>query len=215
MSDKKSTIKKVNELDYSQEFEINQLHADRDFIEFQRKKLKEMHPNAKPEDIDRQIANIVARNNSIDLIIDGIAKHFNFDIKEEDLKEFADRIKNNVLNDVNQNMSNDTMKKMVQNEETLKNIALSTLKRSLLYKELAKLWDIRVSDEEVKTSLDNYYAATNMPIRDILNDKAKFESVREIMLNEKIGNELLHRFRVKFNLPQPPKNSQKNNNNNS
>ena len=39
-----------------------------------------------------------------------------------------------------------------------------------------------------------------------LNDKAKFESVRDIMLNEKIGNELLHRFRVKFNLPEPPKN---------
>lgn len=214
MSDTKSTIKKLNELDYGQEFEIKQLHADKDFIEFQRKKLKEMRPNAKPEDIDRQIANIVARNNSIDLIIDGISKHFQFNINDEDLKAFAERIKNNVLNDVQQNMSNDTMKNMVKNEETLKNIALSTLKRNLLFKELAKLWDVRVSDEEVKTSLDNYYAATNMPIRDILNDKAKFESVRDIMLNEKIGNELLHRFRIKFNLPEPPKKPDNSKNNN-
>jgi FKBP-type peptidyl-prolyl cis-trans isomerase (trigger factor) len=98
-----------------------------------------MRPNAKPEDIDRQIANIVARNNSIDLIIDGISKYFQFNINDEDLKDFAERIKNNVLNDVEQNMSNDTMKNMVKNEETLKNIALSTLKRNLLFKELAKL----------------------------------------------------------------------------
>ena len=206
MSYIKSTIKKLNELDYGQEFEIKQLHADKNFIEFQRKKLKEIHPNAKPEDIDRQIANIVARNNSIDLIIEGISKHFEFIINDEDLRAFAKRIKNNVLNDVDQNMSNDTMKNMVKNDEVLKNIATSTLKRNLLFKELAKLWDVRVSDEEVKTSLDNYYAATNMPIRDILNDKAKFESVRDIMLNEKIGNELFHRFRVKFNLPESPKN---------
>ena len=214
MSDIKSTIKKLNELDYGQEFEIKQLHADKDFIEFQRKKLKEIHPNAKPEDIDRQIANIVARNNSIDLIIEGISKHFEFIINDEDLRAFAKRIKNNVLNDVDQNMSNDTMKNMVKNDEVLKNIATSTLKRSLLFKELAKLWDVRVSDEEAKASLDKYYAATNMPIRDILNDKTKFESVRDIMLNEKIGNELLHRFRVKFNLPQPPKNPENSKNNN-
>ena len=214
MSDIKSTIKKLNELDYGQEFEIKQLHADKDFIEFQRKKLKEIHPNAKPEDIDRQIANIVARNNSIDLIIEGISKHFEFVINDEDLKDFAKRIKNNVLNDVDQNMSNDTMKNMVKNDELLKNIAKSTLKRSLLFNELAKLWDVRVSDEEVKASLDKYYAATNMPIRDILNDKTKFESVRDIMLNEKIGNELLHRFRVKFNLPQPQKNPENSKNNN-
>lgn len=213
MSDIKSTIKKLNELDYGQEFEIKQLHADKDFIEFQRKKLKEIHPNVKPEDIDRQIANIVARNNSIDLIIEGISKHFEFIINDEDLRAFAKRIKNNVLNDVDQNMSNDTMKNMVKNDEVLKNIATSTLKRNLLFKELAKLWDVRVSDEEVKASLDKYYAATNMPIRDILNDKTKFESVRDIMLNEKIGNELLHRFRVKFNLPQPPKNTENSKNN--
>lgn len=200
----KSTIKRNSELNYSQEFEISQLHADKNYVEFQRKKLKEIMPNASVEDIDRRIANIIARNNSVDLIIAGIYKHFDINIDNDDVKTFAERIKNNVLNDKNGNLSNDTMKKMVEDDKTLQNIATSTLKRNLLFNELAALWDIRITDDDVKKSLDNYYQRTNSPIRDILNDKNKFESVRQIMLNERISIELLNRFKVKFNFPKQP-----------
>ena len=200
----KSKIKRNSEIDYNQEFEITQLHADKDFIEYQRSKFKEIMPNASDTEIEKQIANLVARNNSIDLIIDGIYKYFDITIVDDDVKAFADRIKNNVLNDKQGNISNDTMKKMVADDKTLQNIAVSTLKRNLLFNELATLWDIRITDEDVKKSLDNYYQKTNMPIRDILNDKNKFESVRQIMLNERIGIELLRRFKVNFNFPKKP-----------
>ncbi len=200
----KSTIKRNSELNYSQEFEISQLHADKSYVDFQRKKLKEIMPNASEADIDKRIANIIARNNSVDLIIDGIYKHFDINIDNDDVKAFADRIKNNVLNDKNGNLSNDTMKKMVQDDKTLQNIATSTLKRNLLFNELAALWDIRITDDDVKKSLDNYYQKTNTPIRDILNDKNKFESVRQIMLNERISIEILNRFKVNFNFPKQP-----------
>jgi len=135
----KSTIKRNSELNYNQEFEISQLHADKNYVEFQRKKLKEIMPNASVEDIDRRIANIIARNNSVDLIIGGIYKHFDINIDNDDVKTFAERIKNNVLNDKNGNLSNDTMKKMVEDDKTLQNIATSTLKRNLLFNELAAL----------------------------------------------------------------------------
>ncbi|MBP5256918.1 MAG: hypothetical protein J6Y96_01030 [Mycoplasma sp.] len=200
----KSTIKKNSEIDYSQEFELNRLQADKNFVEFQRKKIKEIMPNETAENIDKQVANIVARNNSVDLIIQGIYKHFDININNDDVKSFADRIKNNVLNDKNENMSNETMKKMVSDDKTLQDIATTTLKRNLLFNELAKIWDIRITDQDVKKSLDNYYQKTNMPIRDILNDTNKFESVRQIMLNERIAIELLHRFKVNFNLPKQP-----------
>ena len=93
---------------------------------------------------------------------------------------------------------------MVSDDKTLQDIATTTLKRNLLFNELAKIWDIRITDQDVKKSLDNYYQKTNMPIRDILNDNNKFESVRQIMLNERIAIELLHRFKVNFNLPKQP-----------
>ena len=207
----KSKIKKKCEIDYNQEFEITQLHADKGFIEYQRGKFKEIMPNASEEEIQKQIANLVARNNSVDLIIDGIYKYFDVVIDDDDVKAFAERIKNNVLNDKEGNISNDTMKKMVADDKTLQNIAVSTLKRNLLFNELATLWDIRISDTDVKNSLDNYYQKTNKPIRDILNDKNKFESVRQIMLNERISIELLRRFKVNFNFPKQP-NDKKNNN---
>ena len=100
----KSTIKKNSEIDYSQEFELNRLQADKNFVEFQRKKIKEIMPNETAENIDKQVANIVARNNSVDLIIQGIYKHFDININNDDVKSFADRIKNNVLNNKNENM---------------------------------------------------------------------------------------------------------------
>ena len=200
----KSKIKRNSEIDYNQEFEITQLHADKAFIEYQKSKFKEIMPNASETEIEKQIANLVARNNSVDLIIDGIYKYFDITIDGGDVKAFADRIKNNVLNDKQGNISNDTMKKMVADDKTLQNIAVSTLKRNLLFNELATLWDIRITDEDVKKSLDNYYQKTNMPIRDILNDKNKFESVRQIMLNERISVELLRRFKVNFNFPKKP-----------
>ncbi|MBQ2349519.1 MAG: hypothetical protein II392_01755 [Mycoplasma sp.] len=200
----KSKIKRNSEIDYNQEFEITQLHADKAFIEYQKSKFKEIMPNASETEIEKQITNLVARNNSVDLIIDGIYKYFDITIDDGDVKAFADRIKNNVLNDKQGNISNDTMKKMVADDKTLQNIAVSTLKRNLLFNELATLWDIRITDEDVKKSLDNYYQKTNMPIRDILNDKNKFESVRQIMLNERISIELLRRFKVNFNFPKKP-----------
>ena len=66
------------------------------------------------------------------------------------------------------------------------------------------IWDKKNKKNNKKKSLDNYYQKTNSPIRDILNDKNKFESIRQIMLNERISIELLNRFKVKFNFPKQP-----------
>lgn len=211
MNKLKSKIKKNSEIDYNQEFEITQLHADKGFIEYQRGKFKEIMPNASEAEIEKQITNLIARNNSVDLIIDGIYKYFDIVIDDDDVKAFAERIKNNVLNDKDGNISNDTMKKMVSDDKTLQNIAVSTLKRNLLFDELANLWDIRITDTDVRKSLDNYYQKTNMSIRDILNDKNKFESVRQIMLNERISIELLRRFKVNFNFPKKSDDKKDNN----
>jgi hypothetical protein len=48
--------------------------------------------------------------------------------------------------------------------------------------------------------LNGYYKSTNQPIRELLNNKEKFEKIRTSIFNEKISRELLLRFKVKLNL---------------
>jgi hemerythrin superfamily protein len=51
-----------------------------------------------------------------------------------------------------------------------------------------------VSDQEVNDSLEQYYKFSNQSIRPYKEDKNKFEGIRNVMLEEKISNELIRRF---------------------
>jgi hypothetical protein len=51
--------------------------------------------------------------------------------------------------------------------------------------------------------LENYYKLSNEPIRDYLENKDKFQGIKNMLLHEKIVNEILKRFKFKFNI-QPP-----------
>jgi hypothetical protein len=42
--------------------------------------------------------------------------------------------------------------------------------------------------------LEQYYKFSNEPIRAYKEDKTKFEGIRNVMLEEKIANELIRRF---------------------
>jgi hypothetical protein len=49
---------------------------------------------------------------------------------------------------------------------------------------------------------------SNEPIRDYLENKEKFQGIKEMLLHEKIVNEILKRFKIKFNIQPPPQNQQ-------
>jgi hypothetical protein len=51
-----------------------------------------------------------------------------------------------------------------------------------------------VSDQDVNDSLEQYYKISNQSIRAYKEDKAKFENIRNVMLEEKLANELIRRF---------------------
>jgi hypothetical protein len=66
-----------------------------------------------------------------------------------------------------------------------------------------------VTDDEVRASLDQYYKFSNESIRPFLENKEKFEGIRNVMLEEKTANTLIGKFKHEIKL-DPPTNKEAN-----
>lgn len=193
----KSTGKRSSQFDYNEEFVIKQLNANPNTVHQQEEQLKKMNPNATPEQINRQIMNIVVRENVYNAIMNGIVEYYKFDLNPEEITKYSAKFK-----EMYKEASPEVLNKLTEN----------MLKKTLVYEDLASLWDIRTTDEETTNFLQNYYKQTNNPIRDIMNNKEQFENFKQMIQDEKTTNEILSRFkRIKFDLPKPAQNNSTNN----
>lgn len=184
----KSTAKRTKELEYNKEFVVKQLNANPNVVKQQEEQLKNMNPNAKPEVIQRQVMNLVVRENVFNNVMQGIVEYYDFNLDKDEVAKFEEKMKN-IYKDAK--------------PEVLTKLTENMLKKTLVYEDLSSLWDIRTNDDETKQWLQNYYKATNNPIRDIMNDKEKFDNFRQMIQDEKVTNEILMRFRnIKFDLPK-------------
>lgn len=191
----KSTTKLIKKLDYDEKIVIRQLHADKKILDQHRERLSKLFKNDTPEQINRKITDLVVRDNAFANIMNVVVKSFEFHLDDEDIKNTKELMKKNYPN---------------FNEEQLQAIAEQLVKRDLVFDELAKLWDIFVTDEEVTNSLNDFYRLSNQSIREYLDDKQRFESVRKLILYEKITKEMLSRFKYTLDLEKPtPKKNDK------
>ncbi len=189
----KSTCKLIDKLNYDTKITITQLHADPKVLETHRERLTKIFKKDTKEQIDRKILDLVVRDNAFSAIMNIILKSFEFKIDKEDVQKATEQVKNAFTN---------------LSPEEINKIGEQTVKRDLVFEQLAKLWDIFVTDDEVKESLNNYYKVSNQPIRDYLDDKAKFEAVRKMIQFEKINKEMLTRFKYHLELKRPEKTNQ-------
>lgn len=184
-----SKCKKISDLDYGHSITVTKLVADRNTVENHRKQLQQLYKNETPEQIERRITNIVMRDNAFGNIMgEVIIKSFEFEIDPEELKIAEQKIK-------------ERFKEIP--ETAVKTVAEQSIKRNLVFDELAKIWDIKVSDDEIKNSLNTYYKLSNSPINQILDNKEEFEFVRKMIRDQKITQEIITRFPVKFDLKKP------------
>lgn len=184
-----SKCKKISDLDYSHSVIIDKLVGDRQAIENHRNQLKQLYKNETDEQIERRITNIVMRDNAFGKIMaEVIVKSFEFEIDPKEVEAAEKRIKENFKNIP---------------ENAVHVVAEQAIKRDLVFDELAKLWDMKVSDDEVKNSLNTYYKLSNSPINQILENKEQFEYTRRMIRDQKITQEILTRFPVKFDLKKP------------
>ena len=188
-----STIKQIKDLNYDEKFVIKNLSADKRILEMHRERLSKILKDRKPEEIERQISDMVIRDNAFSMIMESIVKCFEFNMDASEVQKIADSLKTNEFY-------------ASYPAETLTKIADHIIKRDLIFSELARLWDIRVSDNEVNESLNGYYKATNESIRSYLNDKEKFENVRNVIIGEIITQEMLRRFKFTLDLKKPEEN---------
>lgn len=190
-----STIKKIKDLDYNQKFEIKKLFANPDTLETQRNQMKSINPKATPDEVEKRVFNLVVRDNIFNAIMNYIVTCYEFNIDKSEIEKYSERVKVIYKN---------------APAEKINEITEITLKKTLVFSELAKLWDIRTTDEETKNSLQNYYKMTNNPIRDILENKDQFEGYKQMIQDQKITSEIIMRFRnVKIDLPKPDTNKTK------
>ncbi len=187
-----STIKKIKDLDYNQKFEIKKLFANPDTLEVQRNQMKNINPKATSDEVEKKVFNLVVRDNVFNAIMNYIVTCYEFTIDKNEIEKYSERVK--------------TLYKNAPAEK-INEITEVTLKKTLVFSELAKLWDIRTTDEETKNSLQNYYKMTNNPIRDVLENKDQFEGYKQMIQDQKITAEIIMRFRnVKIDLPKPDTN---------
>ena len=191
---RKSTVNQITPLNYDEVFELNELFADKKIIASHREHLSRILKDKSPNEIDKQVSNLIIKDNSFNLIMKNIEKNFEFNLDKDEINAIVLNIKSSPLN-----KKNDTNEKPISDDK-IEMLAKNIIKRDLIFEKLGKLWDIYVTDTEVKNYLNGYYKSTNQPIRELLNNKEKFEKIRLSIFNEKIIRELLLRFKVRLNL---------------
>lgn len=58
-----------------------------------------------------------------------------------------------------------------------------------------------MSDDSVKTALEDFYRETGQPIREYLMDKNKFEGVKKTLVEQIITNRLMNAFKPIYKFP--------------
>ena len=218
----KSTCVLKDKLNYDEVAEIKQLYVTPQVLAMHERRLREIFKNDKPEQIRQKVMDIVARDNAFAAIMQNvIEKAFTFNFDEEEIKNIIEKTKEAIAK------NREEAYKLAPEEEKAKfpkleehpfykmpedqkrNYAMAQIKKQLIFAELAKLWDIFVTDEEVKQQLENFYKFSNKSVRNYLNNPVEFENVRKMIQDEKVTKEILNRFKVKWDLPKPPKAEEK------
>ncbi|MDR3329852.1 MAG: hypothetical protein LBS76_01095 [Mycoplasmataceae bacterium] len=179
MAELKSTIKQLTPLNTDKEIVISSLRADPQMVQMHSKRLTELFKNETPEQINMKLQNIIVRENVFNNIMEEIVRNFETTFDEAELATLNARLKTQFAK---------------YPENTVNEIAEKVIIKTLIFRELAKQWNINVTDEEVNASLESYYKASNQSIRDYKESKDKFEGIRNAIFEEQVTNALLKKF---------------------
>ncbi len=182
----KSTVKRIKDFDFSQEVVITRLQASREMVKFHHDRMKKSFPEMKEEDIWQKINSIVIRDNVFNEAMKKTVTCYEMNINSEDVKQVVENMKK-----ANPNFAQ-------ANEQALSLMAQRSIEKELIFRDLQKLWKIEVSDKEVKDVLQKMYETTNYPIRDIINDPKKIESLKAPILEQKTADTLIGKLKWKL-----------------
>lgn len=197
MSKFKSKITKISNIDYKKTFHIEQLFADPKMLEMHAQRIKQLYPKATDDMVRHQIDQIIIKENSFNMIMQYVVSNFKVDIDKEEFEMFKKRFAQQF------NESDDAK---------LNDISTKLITKGLVFEVIAKEKNIIIDDAQAKQYLDNFYKATNNSINEYLNNKEKFQEIKDVILEERITQFLIETFVVYLNvnviLNQPQQNNQ-------
>lgn len=149
--------------------------------------LRKQKPYISHEELNREILELVKRDSYYNALMDEVASAYEFELDEEEVQE---RI--NSISQSNPNVPEENIRGMVE----------IPIYKKLIYEDLAKDWEVNITDEVVKDTLERFYKETGQPIREYLMNKNKFEGVRETLVEQLITGRLMNAFKAFYKFPE-------------
>lgn len=169
----KSTATKLSPIDYNKNFIIEQLYADKNAIAEHTKRLKELYKNADNAFMAHQIDIIIIKENGFNMVMQYLVTLFDFKYDAVEVDLFKKNLKVTFPN---------------MKDDQVEELAKKLIQKGLIFNYLSIENNVTLSDEETKNYLEQYYKSTNQSINEYLNDKSKFDEIKNIILEEKITN---------------------------
>jgi len=199
-SNLKTTITKIKEPDFSKEVVIKELRATKETVDWHFNQMKKaLGEKVSDQEIWQRINSLVLRDNVFNEAMKIIVPCYDIKIDPEDLKNVSEFVRKS-----NPGLAN-------ADEKLINIMAQRMIEKQMVFMQLAKEWNVVVTDEEAKTMLENYYKQTNNPIRDVLSNPKAMEGVKATIHEQKMADEICKKLKWKADWESIHKAAQVNN----
>lgn len=182
----KSTAKLVKEIPWNTQIVVEKIMFDPNLFEIHKERINKVFEKATQQEKEMQLQNIMIRDTIFNQAMMIIAACFEFNMDENEINSLIEPLKKSVI-------KLEGMTDEFYNAK-IRDIATKLIQKQLMFEKISELENISVTDDETKKVLDDYYAATNIPVGDVLRDSAKFESAKNTLLEEKITVHIIEKF---------------------
>ncbi len=182
----KSTAKLVKPIAWDTLIKVDKIMFDPNLFEIHKARIDKIFEKESDEVKNRQLQNILLRDTIFNLAMSIVVQSFEFNLDKDEVENLKAPLRTNVPK----------LEGMTDQfyEDKIADIATKLIEKQLMFEQIAKDENITVTDAETRKVLDDYYAATNMPIGDIIRDAQKLESAKRTLLEEKITVYIIEKF---------------------
>lgn len=182
----KSTAKLIKPIPWDTKINVEKIMFDPNLYEIHAQRIAKVFEKESDEVKNMQLQNILIRDTIFNIAMGIISDCFEFHLDQEEIEKIIPGLKAGVRK--LENMPDEAY------EAKIRDIATKLVQKELMFEKIAADEKITVTDEETKKVLDDYYAATNMPINDILHDDEKFANAKRTLWEEKVTVYIIDKF---------------------
>ncbi len=182
----KSTAKLIKPIPWDTKINVEKIMFDPNLYEIHAQRIAKIFEKESDEVKNMQLQNILIRDTIFNIAMGIVSGCFEFELDKEEVERIIPGIKSGVRK--LENMPDEVY------EAKIRDIATKLIQKELMFQKIAEDEKITVSDEETKKVLDDYYAATNMPINDIIHNEAKFADAKRTLWEEKVTVYIIDKF---------------------